>query len=253
MHSLYQHEPLHSFFPGIGAGEVAQAILINTTGGIAGGDHLNIDIVMGEQAHAHVTTQAAEKIYRSLGAESRITTQLTLASGSWLEWMPQETIFFNQARLRRQNDIYTMCGSQLMAGEILIWGRIAHAERVSHGLLHDLRSIYRENRLIWVDALHMQDDLASILQNPAAFNNAVAYAVFFYVGDDASQYLATARDLLSKLDVSAAATCVCAEVLVVRFLSDNAMRLRANYVWFWHNFRATISPRLKSSELIVWN
>lgn len=242
LHSLYQQEPLRALFPTHTSSGVMDTVLINTTGGIAGGDHHAISIHMGEKTEGLITTQAAEKIYRSLGLDSEINLSLFLDPESWLEWIPQETILFNNARLRRQSCIHTSSTSRLMAGEILILGRTAHNERIKAGLLHDHREIYRDGKLIWVDALHLEDEIEDVLNHPASFNKACAYAIFNYVSDDSDQYLSYARDLLNEIGViAAAATCVSSKILVVRWLGYDAMQLRSVFGWFWRKFRAMIA------------
>src|SRR3954449_6474613 len=64
--------------------KTCEAVLINTGGGMAGGDRMHVGISLDAGAAAVVTTQAAEKIYRSQGALTEIGIDLTLASGSRL-------------------------------------------------------------------------------------------------------------------------------------------------------------------------
>src|SRR5262245_63391564 len=91
-------------FPGPRAADL-QAVVVNTAGGIAGGDRLAVEIAVGETARLAVTTAAAEKIYRSLGPDAAVDLSLAVAAGSTLLWLPQETIVFDEARLRRTIDV----------------------------------------------------------------------------------------------------------------------------------------------------
>src|SRR3712207_2637130 len=83
-------------FPRTGEG-----VLINTGGGMTGGDRMNVDVALRAAASTVVTTQAAEKIYRSDGPDTEIAVALALDLGSCLAWLPQEQILFDGARLRR--------------------------------------------------------------------------------------------------------------------------------------------------------
>ena len=78
-----------------------EAVLINTAGGVAGGDRFALDVAVGENASLVVTTAAAEKVYRAIGTDSVIDVSLDVATGGSLAWLPQETILFDRARLSR--------------------------------------------------------------------------------------------------------------------------------------------------------
>ncbi|MEQ9609420.1 MAG: urease accessory protein UreD, partial [Kiloniellaceae bacterium] len=94
---LHQRDPLCLRLPQPGRGDIFEASLITTSGGIVGGDKLDVTILAGEGARLRVYPQAAEKVYRSLGADSRIAVTLKAAAGAGLEWLPQETILFDGA------------------------------------------------------------------------------------------------------------------------------------------------------------
>ena len=49
-----------------------EGVLINTGGGLLGGDHARFDVSVGAGAAAQVATQSAERVYRSLGPDCRI-------------------------------------------------------------------------------------------------------------------------------------------------------------------------------------
>ena len=94
--------------------EPAEAILINTAGGLTGGDRLDWTLE-ADGTSLVATTQAAEKIYRSLGNDAEIHSRLTGSSGAQLYWLPQEAILFDGARLRRTLDVGLTGGATLLA------------------------------------------------------------------------------------------------------------------------------------------
>ncbi|MEK9900760.1 MAG: urease accessory protein UreD, partial [Rhodospirillaceae bacterium] len=149
---LYQSDPLRVLFPNVGVGEPATGTLVTTSGGLVGGDDLTIRLACGAGAVARVIGQAAEKIYRSAGADVRIDMTLQAAPDSWLEWLPQETIIFDAARLRRRTVIDVAPGGRVLAGEIIVLGRTAMGERVTGGLVHEAWDVRRDDRLVWADA-----------------------------------------------------------------------------------------------------
>ena len=130
---------------------VLQGVLVNTSGGLVGGDRLNVGVSVAESGKALITTQAAEKVYRSLGAECGVSITLEAASDSWLEWMPQETILFEGARLRRKTVLIVSKKGRALAGEMLVFGRIARGESFTWGLLHDEWKVILGDRLVWAD------------------------------------------------------------------------------------------------------
>ncbi len=100
--TLYQRSPCRVLFPRPPLGEAPLAVLVNTAGGLAGGDHVSVAVRVEAGAAATVTTQAAEKIYRSLGPDARVEARLAVGEDARLEWLPQESILFDGACLDRR-------------------------------------------------------------------------------------------------------------------------------------------------------
>src|SRR5216683_1091491 len=126
---LHESGSLRVRFPSPEA-EGLSAVFVNTAGGVAGGDRFDIDISIGEGSHLAVTTAAAEKIYRAQGPAAQLNIALKLAAGSHLAWLPQETILFDRARLKRRIDIDLAEGASLLLCEIVVFGRAAMVERM---------------------------------------------------------------------------------------------------------------------------
>ena len=63
------------------------------------GDCLTIAVNAGPDSAALVTTPAAGKFYRSDGKLARQQVILTVEAGASLEWLPQETIIYEGARV----------------------------------------------------------------------------------------------------------------------------------------------------------
>jgi urease accessory protein len=236
---LYHHDPLRVLFPNPRSGDVALGTLVTTSGGLVGGDRLDIALSVGPNAAAMVTTQAAEKVYRSNGPDVRVTTALTVGDGAWMEWLPQETILFAGARLRRATSLDVTGGGRAMAGELLVFGRTAHGERFTRGLARDAWEVRRDGRLIWADALHLDGDITEILDHPGCFAGASACGTILYAAPDAARHLNTARALLEAVapGVRAAATCF-DSLLVIRWIGGPAHHLRQAYARFWSAFRS---------------
>src|SRR5262249_18611401 len=130
---LYQRDPCRALFPLPEADDVFQAVVVTTSGGLAGGDRVATAIGAGAPTRALITTQAAEKIYRSRGENTAISVHLAVGGEAWLEWLPQETILFDGARFRRETRIDLAPGARLLAAEIVVFGRTARGERIVSG------------------------------------------------------------------------------------------------------------------------
>jgi urease accessory protein len=182
---LAEEGSLRLRFPAACAG-AQEAVLVNTAGGIAGGDRLTIDLVLEERSRLVVTTAAAEKIYRSVGAPASLAVTASLAEGAELTWLPHETILFDRARLIRSFDISLAPTARLLLAEALVFGRSAMGETVREGLFTDRWRIRRGGRLIFAESFRLDGAIAERLAETAVAAGQVALAIVLAVpGDDA--------------------------------------------------------------------
>src|SRR5262249_7322289 len=130
---VFQQSPLRVIFPKIDSAAAKEAVLINTGGGIAGGDRLECCVTAMAGASIAVTSQTAERVYRALDQPARVLTKLNVGSGAKLAWFPHETIVFNWARFHRETEVEISSGSELIALEWLVFGRAAHGEKMVGG------------------------------------------------------------------------------------------------------------------------
>lgn len=222
--SLYQSGSLRMRFPRQG-GRAPEAVLINTAGGATGGDFFACDIAVRRRAGAVVTTQAAEKIYRAADGESRVSTHLRVGSGGWIVWVPQETILFDQSRLRRSLSLSVAAGGRLLACETVVFGRQARGEMVRKGLLHDSWDIRRSGRLAWADVFSLDGDIHDLLSRPAVADGATTLVTLVWVADDAPALLGPIRDQLARANATAAATALDG-MLLVRLAAEDSYAAR---------------------------
>ncbi len=193
---LYQHDPLRVLFPAPERDDAVLAVVVTTSGGLVAGDHIALAVRAEPGAVAQITSAAAEKIYRSTGATTAISHSLTADNGAWLEYLPQETILFDGARLRRQTTVALAPGAGFLGGGILVFGRRARGESFTSGLLHDQLEIHRDRVLMWGDALHLDDGIAAIMADPACFDGAAACATLVLAlpsGGDPGKFIEGAR------------------------------------------------------------
>jgi urease accessory protein len=128
---------------------VCHAVIIHPPGGVVGGDRLQIDIDVGTQANALITTPGAAKWYKANGHVSRQQIGLKVAAGAALEWLPQETIFFNQAHVMLDHHVELAADARYIGAEILCFGRTASGEIFDHGRIGQHTSIRRGGKLLW--------------------------------------------------------------------------------------------------------
>jgi urease accessory protein len=237
---LYQSDPLRVLFPHHAAGDIPVAVISSTAGGLVGGDRLDIRLAVAEGCRAMATVQAAEKVYRSSGPDSHIAVELQADSGSWLEWLPQETILFEQARLRRMTKVHMAADARLLAGEMMVLGRLAGGEKFSEGLLRDAWEVRVDRRLIWADALLLKEDIPRVLDSPAGFAGQRVCATAIYVGSDATEHLELARELMGTPDdLKVGVTCMDG-LLLMRWLGRDPLLLRQHFGAFWAEFRQQV-------------
>jgi urease accessory protein len=192
-------------FPNVDDGEL-EAVLVNTAGGIAGGDQLQLGIAVGKDARLALTTAAAEKIYRSLGPNSTIDVKLRVAAGGALRWLPQETILFDRARMTRHIEVDLATDATLLMAEALVFGRSAMGETVAQGRLFDRWRVRRDGRLIFADTTRVDGGIEANFAAPAVARGAVAMATVLCVpgGDAAVAAVRTLGDgLRGEVGVSA--------------------------------------------------
>ena len=237
---LYQRTPCRVLFPRSEPEEPLGVVLLTTSGGITGGDRLDIAVAAGEGARVTATTQAAEKIYRATSRDARIDVVLAAQAGSWLEWLPQETILFDGARLVRRTRVALAPEARFLGCELAVFGRAARGERFLSGRLHDGWRVSRGDRLVWADALHLDGDVGAALAHPAGFDGAGACATVIYAADDAGEQLGKARGLLETATSRCGVTVVNG-ILLARFLARDAAEVRRDVADYCAGLRAAVA------------
>jgi urease accessory protein len=238
---LYQRDPLRVLFPTPAAGDPLLAVLLTTSGGLVGGDQLDIGVRLATGAAAHVTASAAEKVYRSLGPTTVIRQSFLVASGAALEFLPLETILFDGARLWRETTVELAPGATFLGGDIVVFGRRARGERFTRGFLREVWEVRRDGRLVWGDALHLEGDIPGIIDDPACFDGAAGFAAMILApaARDPRSFLDGAREIQSATAASGlrAGVTAVAGLVIARWLAANAAALRRAYADLASHFR----------------
>jgi len=238
---MYQQFPTRVMLPKIGDGAVNEAVIINSSGGIAGGDRLDIEVIVLDGASVAVTSQAAEKIYRALDRPARIATRLRAHKAAKLAWLPQETIVFDRARIRRQTEIDLSSGAELIALEWLVLGRTARGEKVVSGHIADTWRVRRDGRLIWADGFYVADGGFTQLHRKALLSNCQAIGTLIYFGPALEARLRFLRDIALSLGCPCAATSVGA-LIIVRLAALAGVALRRGLCSLLEKFGKELGP-----------
>lgn len=172
-------------FPNGERRDVLEAVMVNTAGGLAGGDRAAIELKAAAQAQVLVTTAAAEKVYRSLGPDTQISVTLEAGPGAAITWLPQETILFDRMRLRRNIDVALAGDARLLMLEAIVFGRSAMGESVLSGSLFDRWRVRVDGTLVFAEGVRLDGAVANRLAQRAVAGDGLAIATLLKIpGDD---------------------------------------------------------------------
>jgi len=198
-----------------------QAVLMNTAGGLTGGDHICWSVDVGPDARLVLTTPACERVYRSIGGDAVVENRLTIREGAHVDWLPQETILFEYSRLDRRLEVDLAAGATLTAVEAVLLGRAAMGEVAHHARLRDNWRIRRNGQLIHAEATTISGD-AREREGGSLLAGALAFATVLHVAPDAERRLDAVRALLPETGGAS----VVGERLTVRLLAPTGLALR---------------------------
>jgi urease accessory protein len=228
-------------FPKSRPGEAPQVVLLNTAGGVTGGDRLSFAVSVGPHASGVATTQAAERIYRRSDGVAHIDTTLAVADGASLDWLPQETILFDRSALKRTLTADVHPTGRLLAVESILLGRTAMGEQIRNATLADSWRIRRGGKLAFADGLRFDGDSVAILANGATGGGAIAIATLVLVAPDAEAAIDTARAALADAEGDAGAS-AWNGMLVARLTAPDGQTLRTDLIRLIEALRGVTMP-----------
>jgi urease accessory protein len=201
-----------------------EAVLVNTSGGITGGDTLAMQAHAKPGAMLTLTTQAAERAYRAQDGEvGKVTTHLTVEDNAQLNWMPQELILYDRCALSRRLMIDLQGTAQLLMVEPVVFGRKAMREVLHTLSFRDRIEIRRDGKPLYLDGMDLSGDAVQALARPALANGAGAMASVVFVHPDAAGHLQAVRAMLP---ASGGASMLTDDLLVIRCLAPDSFELR---------------------------
>jgi len=175
-----------------------EAVLINTSGGLTGGDRIEWQMEAGADTALTVTTQACERVYKSSGGHAEVKTVLKVGARSVLHWLPQETILFDQGALRRTLDVELNETAEFIGLEAVLMGRKAMGEIVQTGLFRDRWRIRQAGRLIHAEDVCLAGDIKALCRRSPVLGGSLAFATLLYCGPRAEALVAKLRALFGE-------------------------------------------------------
>ena len=225
-------------------GSACEAMIVNTAGGVVGGDRLMLDMDLAAASHVTITSVAAEKIYRSAGPAAAIETRLRLAPAARLDWLPQETILFDGARLDRRFTVDMAADATLLAAETIVFGRLASGETSVKGTLHDGWRVRRDGSLVFADEARLEGAIGATLDRAAIGGGARAASLILLLSAAADGLVEATRSVLETHRGAVQGGASARErLLCVRLLSHDPERLRGAVAAVLGILRATALPR----------
>jgi urease accessory protein len=176
-----------------------EVVMINSSGGLTGGDRLDWAFTAADNCTMTVTTQACEKIYASLGGPAEVHTEISVGANGHINWLPQETILFNEAQLSRKLDVNLAANATALLVEPVLLGRLAMDEMLMTGQLRDQWTVRQNGQLIHAERFTLGPDVAQLRPQRAVLNGAHAYASVLMIDPLAEQFLDSARAIIGRL------------------------------------------------------
>jgi urease accessory protein len=226
------------FYP---EGAPCHCYLLHPPGGVVGGDELEINVHVAKQAHALVTTPAAGKFYRSDGRLAKLEQKLTVADDALLEWLPQETIFFNGCKVHASTRIDLQAEARLVAWEIACLGRPASKDWFSTGECTQRIELWRDNQPVFLERGRYTGG-GDVLAAKWGLANCTVSGTMLVTPADRNM-LENARNIECQFESSLFSASLLDDVLVCRFLGNRGEHARKCFTYVWSAIRPQLANR----------
>lgn len=232
--------------------ELCHAIVLHPPSGICGGDHLHIDVEVGAEAQALLTTPGAGKWYRSAGAMAEQVVTLKVSRGGTAEWLPQESIVFAGAQARMRTTVELEEGARYIGVETLCLGRRASGETFSRGALQLATDIRIDGKLLWRERGRIEGGSA-LLDSPIGLAGFSVCSTVIAAGTEVdAETLAACRQATTTEAGAQYGVSAMPNLFVGRYLGHSSETARAWFVELWR----TLRPNFIGRDMVVpriWN
>lgn len=228
--TLFQEGSAKIRLPKTAGRDSLEAVMINTAGGLTGGDRMQWRFDIADNCRAMVTTQACERIYKASDGTATVDTHLEAGANASISWLPQETILFEQSALKRTLHVDLAHTARALIVEPVVFGRKAMGEDIRTCLFRDRWRIHVGGRLVHAEDFAIGPDTGTMLARPALLDGARTMATVLLISSDAERYLDPVRALIG--DMGGASFWQTHETgkLLARLIDGDAYHLRKRLV-----------------------
>ncbi len=245
------HGPLIIQKPFYPEGETCHVYLIHPPGGVVGGDRIDLSVEVGEQAHALITTPAANKFYRSAGAQADVMQSFTVQAGAVLEWLPQENILFDDSRVNLHTHIDLAADASLLSWEVQCLGRPASQEGFHRGRLRQRFEVWQQDKPLWIDRSTI-DGTGTMAEAQWGLAGYAALGTFILFPAGQAELEMIRQTMVRGNEDFRFSVSLLGEVLVCRCLAHQAEPMREVFIDIWRRLR----PELINRPAVIpriWN
>lgn len=232
--------------------DICHTVIIHPPAGIAGGDTLDIQVEVGQESHAVLSTPSATKWYKSFKNPATQHIQFELSESAKLDWLPQENLFFKGSNANVVTKLNLFSSASFIGWDALMLGRHASGEEWSSGHIHMRNEIRRDGELIWIEngCIDAQDHFSSSLPQLGSWP---ICANLWAIGPSCSNTLAeTFATMMPWTDsLRAGITWLPQGILLVRAVSSDIEMTRNWMIDLWTKLRPIVHG-VPAQPLRLW-
>lgn len=132
--------------------------LLNPGGGYLDGDTYRMKVTLAEDAMLTLTTQSSTKVYKTPESYAYQETEFHLQKGSYLEYLPDPLIAYEDAKYVQENIVHMEKGSTLLYSDIVTPGWSPEGTKFSYDILRLKSEIYMDGELAIYDHIKLQPE-----------------------------------------------------------------------------------------------
>ena len=135
---------------------MAYIYVISPSGGILQGDRYRIVIKLSNNAHAHITTQGATRIYKMEKDYATQMIDIIVEEGCYCEYIPDQIIPYANSRFYQLTNLKVHENATMIYSEILVPGRVASGEKFEYDICY-IKTLATNHvvKLRFIDALKL--------------------------------------------------------------------------------------------------
>ncbi|WP_169393172.1 MULTISPECIES: urease accessory protein UreD [Psychrobacter] len=230
------------FYP---EGGVCHLYILHPPGGLVSGDKLLIDADCKANSRTLLTTPSAGKIYGrdSDGVAQVQSVALKLAAHANCEWLPQETIIFDNANAKLDTKIYIDSSARFIGWDLVCLGRAASNADFNRGQLQQRLQLFKDDRLMVNEQLQLSAS-SELYRSRVGFNNSPVFGTLMATAPDLDQVSQTLIEALREaLDAKSFSITMRLNVLLVRYLGSDMNACRSGMWQAWSMIRPMVLGR----------